>query len=638
MGGAIVLAGAAASVPVWRALFDRALRSGQLAAWVDRRPEKLRIRWREIRSPWPGWVEVRGLHLVGRTPRLRWELTADEASGALRPLGLLRRRLVWSGVRARGVELRAVRHAELAGGEPPRRPVVAEETPAVEDLAAGTPSAVTPATPSAPPVAAPARPPWSFEFQNLDVAEVREVWVDDRRFRGRASARGGFALRHRTLAEVFDSRLAAEDVSLRLGGNEVARGVSGEGEFEIDPWPYRGARLRAVLGRFDGWLALQGEVEPDEIVAWLFAGWPGLELESEPSHVDARISLAHGRYRPGTRIVVDNPAQTIRFLGFTARGDARLTANVEGRWGKRRLVSELALGRWRLGSPEQPETLIGEGLKLVARAEEPRIDAPAQASELALDLGRATLPDLRFVNELLPAAARVAVERGSATVGGTLRFLPGERQGEGAIRVRGSDLRLTAAGQALEGDLEADLRLSEPELAHAAFSVAGSTLALRNVATATSAGESVRNWWGELRLAKGRVELARPARLSALFDARLADTRPMIAFYEVRRDLPEWVERLLTVENVAAAGGFEWTKGRLRLDDTSVPLAHGELRAQLDLEREARQGRLLLVWRGLAVGVELAGGERNLRLRDARDWYQSPWLPTGPPEEKAAAQ
>src|SRR6185295_14138054 len=54
----------------------RWLRSPELAALLNRRPERFRMSWREARSPFPGWLVVHDLHLAGRTRRTRWSLHA----------------------------------------------------------------------------------------------------------------------------------------------------------------------------------------------------------------------------------------------------------------------------------------------------------------------------------------------------------------------------------------------------------------------------------------------------------------------------------------------------------------------------------------------------------------------------------
>ncbi len=89
----------------------------------------------------------------------------------------------------------------------------------------------------------------------------------------------------------------------------------------------------------------------------------------------------------------------------------------------------------------------------------------------------------------------------------------------------------------------------------------------------------------------------------------------------MRRDLADWVERLLTLEGVSATGSFDWTRGRFELDQGFVPLAHGELRARFLLDQGRAGGKLLARWRRLVVGVELADGERSIKLRDVESWF-----------------
>lgn len=95
-----------------------------------------------------------------------------------------------------------------------------------------------------------------------------------------------------------------------------------------------------------------------------------------------------------------------------------------------------------------------------------------------------------------------------------------------------------------------------------------------------------------------------------------------MALYQLRRDLPEWAERLLTVEGLSASGELDWHGDRFALRRGRVPLAHGEVRAEAELAGTDRRARLLLTWRRLAVGVELIGDRRDLRLVGPRQWYE----------------
>ena len=625
LGTLAVLLGAAlaGSVPAWRHVFAQWERDGRLASWANRRADRLRISWHAARSPWPGRLEVDGLRVAGRSDRLAWEITADRATGYLSPLGLLFRELGFTAIRAQGVEIRVSRFAVAAAGRPgsgehPR--IAGFETPAPAPRPGGAHA-------------------WSFSFRDLELRSVRELWVDDRHYTGEAEAHGGLEIQRRTTAEVLPSRLSWAHLRLVADGLTVADEVGGEADLRIHPWRYRGAGLAEVAPRVEGRIRLSGRIEPDEVIHYLFGSWPWLTIESRPSRLDATLRVSRGEFGAGSRLRLDSPGGRVRFLGFEARGDGRLEARVNAALGgPARLESRLDLTDWELGRPGEAPVVTGRGLAFVARAEHPRDDGPPHGIDLSLDLGDATVPDLRFLNELIPGAAGVVVESGAATIDGKLRFDTDERSGAGSVHVRSSPIALSAGGRRLAGDVDVQLHLADPTFSPPAFSVDGSRVSFHGgAATSVPPDPTAKSWWGELSLPSGRIDLSRPFGASGRFDARLADTRPLVALYEMRRDLPGWAERLLTLEGVSATGDFTWSPGRLRIDDALAPLPNGQLRATLDLDRTERTGRLLLVWRRLAVGLELAPDGRHLHLAGAREWYDSAEDPASPEAAKPRA-
>lgn len=614
LGGLLAVALGLGLVGAWRSTFARVRDDARLAAWANRRPERLLISWREVRSPWPGRLEIEGLRVAGRTPRLRWEVTAERASGWLDPAPLLVRELRFTAIRIAGVRVR-VEPDPAAGASPPAAP----REPAIAGF---------PGPPPGPPP--PRAHPWSFTFRDLAVEELTSVEAGEARFDGRARGRGGFRIRRRRDAEILPTAIAVDGLLLRHQGEELARGVGATLRFQVAPWRYRDARPADLLPRFAGQVDVEGSFVPSALTRHLTRAWPSLDLESGLAEVSARLLVRGGRLVDGSRLRIVSPDERLRFLGFEARGRATLAARVAGAAGSGRLESELTLDGWTLGRPGGPVQATGEGLRLVARSADTSLSEPPTGGELELDLGQARVPDLRLLNDYLPAAAGVEVERGSAAVTGRLRFRQASRDGEGTLAVRGRGLRLSARGQRLAGDLEADLRLSHPDLEALTFSLAGSRVALQRLSAETSEGGRIRDWWADAHLTAGTLDLRPPLALAGDFTAKLADTRPLIAFYEIRRDLSDWAERLLTLEGLSATGHFDWTAGRFALDQGYVPLNHGELRARLLVDRGSARGRLLARWRRLVVGVELLDGERSIRLRDVEEWYVRPATPARP--------
>ena len=611
-----LLAIAAGTAASWRATFAAVRDDGRLAAWANARPERLRISWRAIHSPLPGRLEITGLRVAGRTARLRWEVTAETASGWLAPTPLLRRELAFTAIRARGVRVvvesnAKVEAATVAGEPPPRR---------IPDFPAGALLQI----------ATSARP-WSYAFRDIEVEDLDEVQLDDRRFTGSAQGRGGFTIRRRRTAEILPSRLRLSGVAVETPGGRLAESVDGTLRFRIEPYAYRGVRPADLLPRFTGEVDLTGDLDPEAVLAFLSRGWPSLELESGVSRVATRLRLVRGRLAPDSRLELSAARQRVRFLGFEARGTAELTARVEGGLGAPHLLSELQLAKWELGRPGVPGVLFGDLLRLNARAEVSGLLHAPSGGRLEVDLGRARVPDLRFLNDFLPAAAGIQVERGEAGLTGALSLSSPDGGAGGHLELRGEQVRLAARGQRLTANLEADVRLSEPDLAARAFSLAGTRVAIRRMSAETSGGDRVADWWGDATLTSGRIDLRPPLSFAGDFTAKLADTRPLVAFYEIRRDLSEWTERLLTLEGPSATGSFRWSPGRFELERGFLPLRNGELRARFLLEGGESRGKLLARWRRLVLGVELAGGERRIKLRDVEGWFADETRPDAAP-------
>lgn len=610
----------AAATFSWRWAFAKVRDDGRLAAWVNRRPEKTRVEWESVESRWPGRFEVRGLRVAGRTERRLWEVRADEATASLALTPLLRRELRFDRIRARGVSVRA------AGRE--------QDTPTTGPMAR-LPRGTKPSIggfPTLPlPLPASAKAPWSFVFDDALVEQVREIWLDDRILRGEIDAGGGFELRRRETATIYPTRIDLRGATAWVGGEVFGRDLSGSLRFTTAPYPYRGVEVERVLRAITGELSLTGDLETDPFVDALLAPWPTLEIDSGGVSARGQFVLRRGRLAPGSRLELREPRQRIRFLGFEASGDAELEAVVRGAAPGPTLQTVVQLGNWQLGRPGEAALLLGEGLEIRSTARHLAWGERPQPLGLEIDLGSGQLPDLGFLNDYLPPAADTRIAAGTATLRGSIRIAGSGEEGSGEIAVRAESLRLETRGQRLEGKLEADVRLSRPDLEHRSFSLADTRLMLRDLVASTSAGGRVAGWWGEVRLSEARVDLDRPVRIAGAFRARLADTRPLVAFYEVKRDLPSWAERLLTLEGVSASGSFDWAPGRFELERSEVPLPRGELRTKLLLDRDRRLGKLLARWRRLSLGVEIDGPTHRLHLRNAEDWYDEPGFSRLPP-------
>ncbi len=125
----VLLAGLALGELFYVGAFEWVARSGQLARWINRRPDKAQFLFRSAHSWFPFRVTLAGVDLSVQTPRLQWRLRCERASGWIAPAPLLARRLrVESATLSDaefGLRLRADTPQEAAAREaflPPSRP------------------------------------------------------------------------------------------------------------------------------------------------------------------------------------------------------------------------------------------------------------------------------------------------------------------------------------------------------------------------------------------------------------------------------------------------------------------------------------------------------------------------------------
>jgi hypothetical protein len=603
----------------WLLGFTWAARTGRLESWINRRPDKVEVRFAEVRSVWPGLIEIEGLVVRGRTPRYDWQVDVERIRGQLALLPLLARRASFRAVAGRGVAVRTLRRRD--GPPPPGLP------------AAQTPMTGAPRAPRASHVARPGAarrgPRWTVAFHNVRLEELREIHFDQTRLAGEMRVEGGFALRTGArAAEIFATRLDLDSTTAEHAGELVGRGLAGSIELQVAEWDYRELRGRRLLPRISGRIVATGELDDRPLLAELLRRAPWVEIESARAPIELDLRLRRGRLLEGSSVVTRPVARRLRLLDYAVAGTSTLELTVadrpgapaEARWAVRFSEFEMTLA----GDPRP--LLAGHALALAGRVSDPVLLELAERMELALELGDARVPDLTRLADWLPASTGLELLGGSARASAALSVRVADRRPSGRLDIdverahlRWSDLdfvgRVVFELPVTDGDLESRrVRLADAKIRISDFDLGG-------LSPRTEAG---RGWWANVHLPNATLRLAPPIEIDGDFTARLRDTVPFVGLFELRRDLPRWAERLLSVEDVDLAGTLSARPRRIELDQLECLVYGGVLKARLRFADHERRGKLLLAWRRLAIGVGFDGSERDLRLRNARDWFAVP--------------
>ncbi len=593
----------------------------------------------------PGLVHVRRFRLDVEDEHASWSLTIRRARLRVALSPLARKTLDVSPLRAQGVtfRLRPERGAGAAAGG--GADAGASAWPPVPDLPAPR-DRVTP----------PRDDPWTYRIGPVDAAPVEEIWVGAVRLAGAGRLTGGPFVRTPHDLRLDEARLGGLAGTLTVGGAPAAELATGELTVRLAPFDPERVRGPAALRHLSGEAKLGARVAGLEFLNFYLRRARFVALEDGPGELHATLKVRDGAFVPGTRAVFRSSRAGARILDWHARGPGDVTFEVVapepagGAPGSRPETAgvapasppeadgtadgappppaearlRLALGAFELAREGRPPDLRGTGLVLTATARGLAIGEPFEDPGFAVEIPRAEVPDIAVLNDFVGAGGGFAFEGGRASFEARLD-LPAEGEASGAARFRGESVGLRLASLHAMADLDLQARLSGGDLGERRLGLAGTTLAIRNLALARAGRSTGRQsgWWGDVVVPWGTVSLTAPARLAARLDLHLRDSGPVLAFFTPRKGLPGWIEKLVLVENVAAIAELRLDRGRVRLEPLAVQGGPVRLEARLTLDGDRSEGDLLASAGPLTLGLELAGGRLRLRRMggDAAEWF-----------------
>jgi hypothetical protein len=616
----LLLAGLALGELFYVGAFEWAARSGELARWINPRPDKAQFAFREAHSWFPFRVSLAGVDLSVQTPRLQWRLRCESAAGWISPVPLLARRL-------------RVESATISGAEfgLRRRVGTPQEAAAREALLPPVPAFPLTGTPL---LLRPQRPAWNFEFPRLKAKQVRAVWLEQLRLTGDMEAAGGFAIRRRSEAEVESSRLEVSAGTLELAGAPLAQGLRGALTFSTAPYAYREHRGLEALPFLDSSANLAGEILAGPLLRRYLARAPWLDFEDTATAFDAALEMRRGMLIEGSRVRTEKASRTLRFFGFEATGQALLDFAVRSDATGGHAELAVSFDDFELRRSAVGQAVVGgTGLSLRATTRDLRAGGLPDDARIRIDLGEARLLDLAGFSDLLPPSAALELAGGEGEVRGQFDAELGAGEAgsaRGSVSARITQAALISNGTRFTGAVAFDIPIASRDLTGRRFDLAGTRVELtgftgpgeKKVAESpapTSPGGP--GWRGTIEAPVALLHLVEPATAEGRFSLHLSDSAPLVALYATRKDLPRWVERLLQEPDVQATGRFAYRKPELTITALKARFEHWGFEADLELGKDRRRGLLLLEWRKLALGVRMEGEKRDLKLTGAREWF-----------------
>lgn len=438
-------------------LFDRV---------VNQDPVTLDVHYTRGWTLFPGTIHARNLSIRSSDSNVEWILRLDEVEFDVSFFGLAQKRFDVTRARGHGIRMRARRKLAVP-------PVNLEDVAHLPPIEGYPVYSMRPAGP----------PPlerwfdehyalWTVRLANVIAEDVREVWVDQGRFEGRARVVGGFYLKPIRSVVVGPARVEAQPGSrVTLGrSTPIATDVDGSADLFIDRFDPRTLVNDDVLRYVSGKIALRARFADP-------ATWPlalPIHLSSVVDARQVRLEIERGVLRPGTRVELAAPRITVAKDEVIGRGPFELVAEVVPRAGEDpELRANLVLPDVSVVTADA--TVIGRARRVVVRADARALDLarqPLADVHVGIDVIDGHAPDAPRLARFLPRDARVRVLRGAVHARAHVDVFRAEGRASGTLALVGEALDLESGRTRVRGSLDGRVEVGNYRFGeHAAESV-----------------------------------------------------------------------------------------------------------------------------------------------------------------------
>ena len=512
-------------------------------------------------------MRVRNFRIVNQGRGDQLEGKVDLVWGAVNPVELLARRvhIVW--LRCRGVEFRLR-----------SRPKTAEEA---ASLPAGLPSidgVPWEPYPGPPPATAAEKGKkkggTTIVFTRSRLAEVREVWIGERRLRGNGTVVASVTI-------YGDGPIAIPHADVRFDGariengaeetyTDVQLGVLGE----LARYDTKVTRGLGILSLITARVDLDGQMPSGAgyLNAYL-RNAPWIRFDGGEGDLSVHLSVDDGKLVPGGHVELSASDRQADFAGFTVKGKARTRLDIvpAGKGADARLTVEFDRYDLRRGKDAPEPVMRGEGLRIVATTPASLTDIPPSDFSGRLELGRAVFPRLDFANTFLPSGEGLRVLGGSAKVEGAFDVAGSGSACSGSMKVSTDGLSLDTGGVGMNGTFTLDLKVPRGNLLAQTFDVDGMRISLDRFAFASKHDEATApDWSANIAFPKGHLVLGKAFAVRGRMELRASDSRPVAAFLSKDKPLKGWKKKLVTVGEIKGGSLFSLSGGTLAVDDFVV--------------------------------------------------------------------
>lgn len=368
----------------------------------------------------PGRVHVKGLRLRSEDYNVQFEVTVESAVVDVSLLELIQRRFHALKVRAEGVGFRA-RHKTHSVGLDARRLAAYPPIAGFADppLYVGPPP---------PPISDDEYNLWEVQLDDVE-GSVRELWILEHRFQGRARVKGGFRMRPARFFNLPPSRLDIDSGTLSIAGIPTARELKGSLDCTIELTNVEKIEGLEVLRTFSVDLTLA--TRRGDLAAANVYTEPRLGVTAAGMlRVNAKLRMRRGTIEQPTTLELASDDVSLRRDRERLHGAARLRLDVPSRDTLELCASSPALTLERPAPPKLPGPKL-RNTTLCAAVAPADTSVPMSLQRVSGSIEELDVPKLEWWSEPLARAGSRLRLSGAASSGLTFSVAP-----SGALSLR----------------------------------------------------------------------------------------------------------------------------------------------------------------------------------------------------------
>jgi hypothetical protein len=227
-------------------------------------------------------------------------------------------------------------------------------------------------------------------------------------------------------------------------------------------------------------------------------------------------------------------------------------------------------------------------------------------------------------NAYLPPGSPLQLTGGTASLSADILLQPDDARGW--VKLVSEGIQAQADTQSIAADLQLDVLLVGGIPRDMQFDISGSRMRLSNVHVSGDDHQfDQREWSANVELVQGHTTWSVPLRLDAKVQLHMSDTRPIVALFDNQGWRPEFLLKMMTVEDINGTASISAEEKRITIRDTLLTGDKIEIAAKATISPLGRDGVIYARYKKAEALVKMSGGKKNvdiIRVREKFDAYE----------------